>query len=125
MILNYSDFRNFCLTPDKHNTTICHIEKVAIYISRGGDQIRFRITANRYLKGMIRLIVFKLLEVAYSRLSIDDFEAFLAQTKTPKFMRKAYPQGLYLSEVKYKDEHFEMENHPILRFDDLTFWNKI
>jgi len=125
LILKYTDFRHYCLTPDKHNTTICHVKSVAIYLSRGGDQIRFRITANRYLKGMIRLLMFKLLEVGYSRLSIDDFEAFLAMTKIPEFKRKAFPQGLYLSEVKYENENFEVQNHPILRFDDLSFWKKI
>ncbi|MBI9054219.1 MAG: tRNA pseudouridine(38-40) synthase TruA [Bacteroidales bacterium] len=102
MLLKYHDFKAFCKTPDKHDNTICNIKGVKLFKNDSGDRIRFQITANKFLKSMIRIIVYRLLEIGSDKLSVDEFEHFLVNKEPSKFNNLAYPQGLYLSRVKYE-----------------------
>jgi tRNA pseudouridine38-40 synthase len=43
----------------------------------------------------------KLLLIGRGELSVDEFEGHLISKETPKINKGAYPQGLYLSQVKY------------------------
>lgn len=108
LLIGEKDFRAFCKTPDRHNHTTCKVSKAQIYKSADGGSLRFEITANRFLKGMIRIIVHQLLEVGQGKLSLEEFEQQLHQQITPSPLNLAYPQGLYLSEIKYP--FLEQEN---------------
>jgi len=101
LLTQYTDFGALCLTPDKHNTTICTLTEVNIYRNKLGNRLRFDISANRFLKGMIRIIIGKLLEVGSGRLSIAEFEDYMISKKRSKSMNTAFPQGLYLSKIRY------------------------
>ena len=101
LILNYSDFRALCKTPDKHNNTICDIKSVKLFVDKRGEKFRFQITANKFLKSMIRILVYRLLEIGEDKLSIEEFEYNLKNKKELKFINLAYPQGLYLSKIAY------------------------
>jgi len=97
----YNDFRNLCITPTEHDSTICHVTEARWLADKNGDRLRFHISANRYLSRMIRIIVGQLLKVGTGTLSITEFESYLALEKAPKHLTPAYPQGLYLSKVTY------------------------
>jgi tRNA pseudouridine38-40 synthase len=101
LLLKYTEYSAFCYTPDRHNTTICTITDVQIFSNINRNRIKFHISANRFLKGMIRIIIGKLLEVGAGRLSLTDFEDLLISKKREKRLNPAYPQGLYLSKVIY------------------------
>lgn len=101
LLLKYTDFRCFCKSPDRHNHTICQIYSVRLFTDASGKKIRFQIKANRFLKGMIRIIVNQLLEIGSGTSSIEEFESYLISKTPPRFLNMAYPQGLYLSEIKY------------------------
>lgn len=101
LLTRYNDFRAFCKTPNDYKTTICHITHAALYADANGDQIRFQISANRYLGRMIRLIMAKLLAIGRGEISVDEFESYLITKTPPKSFDAAYPQGLYLSKVMY------------------------
>jgi tRNA pseudouridine38-40 synthase len=102
LLLKYNDFRALCKTPDRHNNTICNLKSVKLFINKQGDRIRFQISSNKFLKGMIRIIVFRLLEIGSGKLNINEFEYYLKNGEVSKFNNLAYPQGLYLSRVKYE-----------------------
>lgn len=101
LLTRYNDFRAFCKTPNDYKTTICHVTHAALYADANGDQIRFQISANRYLGRMIRLIMAKLLAIGRGDISVDEFENYLITKNPPKSFEAAYPQGLYLSKVTY------------------------
>jgi len=101
LLLKYNDFAAFCLTPDKHNTTLCKITAVQLYTNKNNNRFRIEISANRFLKGMIRIIVGKLLEIGAGRLTIGEFEELFISKNRAKIMNSAYPQGLYLSKIRY------------------------
>lgn len=98
---NYSDFRAFCKQPDKHKTTICHIKNALLKADNFEDKFSFQLTANRYLKGMIRILVYRLLKVGTEEMSLDEFENYLVTKKASEAVQSAYPQGLYLTKVNY------------------------
>jgi tRNA pseudouridine38-40 synthase len=101
LLPKYEDFVGFCLTPDKHNHTRCTIMKVELLVNERGDRLRFRITANRFLRGMIRILVYNLVEVGAGRMTVADFEQRLKDAQPIHALRLAPPQGLFLTKVVY------------------------
>jgi tRNA pseudouridine38-40 synthase len=97
----YNDYSSFCLTPAEHESTICYVTSAHWLADETGDKLRFHISANRYLRRMIRIIVGQLLQVGNGTLSMDEFESYLTAEKAPKQHNPAYPQGLFLSKVTY------------------------
>jgi tRNA pseudouridine38-40 synthase len=106
LISEASDFKAFCKQPDLYKNTQCIISNAEIKQLESKQQIRFRITANRFLRGMVRILVGNILEVGYGKLELHEFENCLKNGIRPAFFKEAYPQGLYLTEVKYLEEVF-------------------
>ena len=101
LLPTYSNFYSFCLSPEKQLGTNCQISSASLFSNVTADRLRFQISSNRFLKGMIRVIVGKLLEIGTGKLSIEEFENLLKE-KIPLYNTKpAYPQGLYLTKVTY------------------------
>ncbi|HRX32504.1 MAG TPA: tRNA pseudouridine synthase A [Tenuifilaceae bacterium] len=109
-IPNYTDFSLFCKTPLKNDYNICKVSSVELFASPNAERIRFQITANRFVKGMIRIIVKRLLEVGLGELSVGDFEGILSGKIKPSEVTIAYPQGLYLTKVTYP--FLDIPQHP-------------
>lgn len=97
----YNDYRAFCKSPDKNEHTICHVSSAKLFTNAGGDRIRFRISSNRFLGRMIRILSRKLIEIGDGTLSVDEFENHLISKNIPAKILPAHPQGLYLSKVTY------------------------
>jgi tRNA pseudouridine38-40 synthase len=101
LLPRYRDFRALCKSPDNYRTTICHVSSAQLMIDGNEDHIRFQVTADRFLGKMIRIIVGKLLLIGKGELSVDEFESYLIEKKTPETLDPAFAQGLYLSKVTY------------------------
>jgi tRNA pseudouridine38-40 synthase len=101
MLLAYDNYSAFCRSPLKNKSNTCTIESAQLFTNDRNDKLRFQIKSKRFLQGMVRLIVQRLIDVGTGEISIMEFEAYLAGTVTPKKVRAAYPQGLYLSKVIY------------------------
>lgn len=97
----YDDYRSVCRNPAVHRTTRCRVTAANLYRDETGDNIRFEISANRFLNGMVRTIVKKLLKIGSGKLSVDEFEQQLVSGERGKITKGAYPQGLHLSCVEY------------------------
>nr|WP_320120026.1 tRNA pseudouridine(38-40) synthase TruA [uncultured Marinifilum sp.] len=100
-LLGKKDFRALCKTPDRHNHTECDIRKAQFYTNESGKFIRFEIRGNRFLKGMIRILMHELIEVGKNKISPQQFQNCLLSKTPPNPLNMAYPQGLYLSEISY------------------------
>ena len=110
LIEKASDFQNFCLSPQKHYSTICNIYKVEIFQNEASKRLAIRFHGDHYLKSMIRLLVGELIRVSEGKTSLENFEAYLnSSIKKPRH-HKAYPQGLHLSYVQYPFLKLEVEN---------------
>jgi tRNA pseudouridine38-40 synthase len=101
IIPTYSDFRALCKTPDRHTSTICNLKSIKLFHNQDKDRLRFQFTSDKFLKSMIRIMVYKLLEIGTGKLSIEEFERNLKSKVTLPFVNIAYPQGLYLTRISY------------------------
>lgn len=101
LLTKYNDYAAFCTSPAKYEHTICHISAAELFINERGDKLRFRISANRFLSRMIRIIMGRLLKVGKGEISVDEFESYLLETHKPIDVIPAHPQGLYLSKIVY------------------------
>ncbi len=101
MIQHNTDFSSCCLTPLRHTSTICNIMHAQLYQHQRTGQYRFQFKADHFLRGMIRILVGKLLLVGAGKLSVEAFQSLLKSKQQPRFLNQAYPQGLYLSKVDY------------------------
>lgn len=101
MILNTQDFRPLCKQPDFYKNTLCNITRAQFFINEGEGRLRFTISSNRFLRGMVRLCVSFLLQVGAGKLSLDQFQQILNQELNILHKRPALPNGLFLSRVEY------------------------
>lgn len=127
VLLKYNDYRAFCRTPDKHDNTMCNLTSVKFFFNKSKDQFRFQFNSNKFLKSMIRIIVFKLLEVGSGKLSIDEFEYYLKSKETPQFNNLAYPQGLYLTKITYPFLDIKPKNElfTVLGSEQDNYWTEM
>lgn len=110
LILETKDFRPLCKQPDLYKNTLCQITNCELFINEEQGRLRFTITSNRFLRGMIRLCVSFLLKVGSGEMTLEHFQAILNQEKESKPKKPAFPNGLFLSKVEYpflklKDSH--------------------
>ena len=101
LLTQYQDFRSFCKQPDLYPNTSCVVTFAELFINTDKSRLHFRITANRFLRAMIRMLVANLIEVGKRKISLTDFEHLLLHPRMSTNPIFAYPQGLYLSKVVY------------------------
>lgn len=101
LLTKYHDYSNFCRSPLQNESNICTITNAQLFVSSNVEKLRFQISSKRFLQGMVRLIVQRLIDIGTGELSIDEYESYLACKNTPKKLKAAYPQGLYLSKIEY------------------------
>jgi tRNA pseudouridine38-40 synthase len=101
LILNTKDFKPLCKQPDLYKNTLCQIGASEVFVNEEQGRLRFSITSNRFLRGMVRYCVFFLLKVGSGEVSIDEFEDILKQKKQVTQKEPALANGLFLSKVEY------------------------
>lgn len=97
----YDNFEAVCKQPDLHNHTICHVTHAKLYVNTTQQRLRFSITANRFLRGMIRILVGHLLKVGTGELTLDNFKRILSEQEVLTDKKPVFANGLYLSEIRY------------------------
>lgn len=101
LIQGNKDFKALCKQPDSYNHTLCEISNCEVFINEEQGRLRVSITSNRFLRGMVRICVFFLMEVGTGNMTLDEFAAILNQEKELKEKWPAHPNGLFLSKVEY------------------------
>lgn len=98
-LLNHEDFTSFAKlhTDTEHN--LCDLQHAEWQLEAG--LLTFRITANRFLRNMVRAIVGTLVEVGRGKLSLDDVKHIIEAKDRSAAGFSAPAHGLYLSRVTY------------------------
>ena len=101
LIAEHSNFQFFCRSPEIYKHTDCQIVEARFYRNTEDNRFRIRITADRFLRGMMRMLVAAIVEVGEGRLSMPAYRAALKGEKPLPYPKAAYPQGLHLSAIQY------------------------
>lgn len=99
LLVGEHDFECFSKVKTDVNHFICDVKK-ARWVETG-DKLIFTISANRFLRGMVRAIVGTLLDVGTGKISHKDFVAVLQSKDRKKAGANVPAHGLYLERVKY------------------------
>jgi tRNA pseudouridine38-40 synthase len=101
ILVGEHDFSAFCRTKSETENRVCRIDEAAwLPENRPGDWL-FRITANRFLHGMVRTVVGTLLDVGQSRRSASDLREILESRDRRRAGQAAPARGLTLEKVSY------------------------
>ena len=101
LLLEYSDFAAFCKSNSDVKTTICKVTE-AKWVDDGNGEWHFVITANRFLRNMVRAIVGTLIDVGRCRLTIQDFKSVVEGKSRSNAGESMQGNALFLENIEYK-----------------------
>lgn len=99
ILLNHTDFQCFSKVNTDVNTFDCTIFEA--YWRIENRKLIFTISANRFLRNMVRSIVGTLINIGLHKISLDDFENIIASKSREKAGFSVPAHGLYLTDITY------------------------
>lgn len=99
LLFNHTDFQCFSKVNTDVNTFDCTIFEA--YWQQKDNQIVFTISANRFLRNMVRAIVGTLVNVGLHKISLDDFNEIIKSKNREKAGFSVPAHGLYLTKIEY------------------------
>lgn len=103
-LLQYTDFTSFSKLHTDVKTNNCRITHAGW--TRSGNDLVFEITADRFLRNMVRAIVGTLVEVGRSKLSVAGFCSIIEARDRCKAGTSAPGNALFLTDITYPEELF-------------------
>ena len=100
VLLEYKDFTSFSKVGTDTKTNLCDIME-AHWDKLDDGRWRFTITANRFLRNMVRAIVGTLVEVGRGRLTGEDGRRIIEARDRCKAGESVPAKGLFLVDIKY------------------------
>ena len=99
-LLGQQDFASFCRTHTGVKTTICDVRE-AKWVQENEYESYFVITADRFLRNMVRAVVGTLFEVGKGKMTEEQFKAVIDSHDRCKAGHSASAEGLSLVEIIY------------------------
>ena len=106
-LLTYTNFKCFSRSKTNVYTYNCDVSK-AIWVQEGSFLV-FHITANRFLRNMVRAIVGTLVDVGDGKTSLEEFKQIIESENRCNAGTSAPAQGLFLTQVTYPKTIFKNE----------------
>ena len=103
-LLQYTDFTSFSKLHTDVKTNNCRITHAGW--TRSGNDLVFEITADRFLRNMVRAIVGTLVEVGRGKLSVAGFCSIIEARDRCKAGTSAPGNALFLTDITYPEELF-------------------
>ena len=99
ILFNYIDFECFSKTNTDVRTFNCTIFEA--YWKQQGDKIVFTISADRFLRNMVRAIVGTMINIGIGKVSLEDFKNIIESKNRNKAGFSVPAHGLYLTKIEY------------------------
>lgn len=100
VLLEYKDFTSFSKVNTDTKTNLCDL-KEAYWEEVAEGQWRFTITANRFLRNMVRAIVGTLVEVGRGRTGIEEMRQIIEAKDRCQAGESVPGKALFLVDIKY------------------------
>lgn len=108
LLLDTQDFTSFAKLHSDSKTNICHVTHAAWHpLSFPGDDTRasvFIITADRFLRNMVRAVVGTLVEVGRHKMTVGEFASVIERRDRCAAGNSMPPQALYLWDITYPED---------------------
>ena len=101
-LLNYTNFK--CFSKSKTDVKTYDCKLFYAYWEKHDDVLLFKISANRFLRNMVRAIVGTLIEVGQAKLNIEDIDRIIESKNRSEAGYSVPAKGLYLTEVMYPED---------------------
>lgn len=101
LLMDHESFECFSKANTDVSNFRCDISS-ALWIKSDKGLI-FTITANRFLRNMVRAIVGTMIEIGQKRISLDEFKRILDSGNRSEAGQSVPPQGLFLADISYPD----------------------
>ncbi len=103
LLYEYQDFESFSKVKTDVKSFNCKIMKAEWTLEN--QHLTFHITANRFLRNMVRAIVGTLVEVGTGKKTVEDFKKIIESKKRSEAGASVPARGLFLTEVTYDFTH--------------------
>jgi tRNA pseudouridine38-40 synthase len=105
-LFDYIDFTSFSKLHSDVKTNNCKI-MLAQWIEENGLLV-FAITADRFLRNMVRAIVGTLIDVGKGKISMEEFRNIIESKNRCDAGYSVPAKALFLEEIKYPEDIFEL-----------------
>ena len=102
-LIGKQDFASFCRSNTDVKTTICDLTYAQWEVKENGHAV-FTITADRFLRNMVRAVVGTLFEVGRGKMTPEQFAEVISQHTRTAAGDSAPAEGLYLTQIIYPEE---------------------
>lgn len=99
-LLKQDDFASFCKAGADVKTTLCEVA-AACWHQTSPHHWYFEITANRFLRNMVRAVVGTLIEVGRGRMTLQEFEQVIADKRRTSAGESMPGHALFLEQIDY------------------------
>jgi tRNA pseudouridine38-40 synthase len=99
-LLGKKDFTSFSKLHTDVHTNLCDIRK-AVWVEYENGKWYFEITADRFLRNMVRATVGTLLEIGYGKLEVNSIPEILAKKDRSEAKTSVPAHALFLWDVKF------------------------
>lgn len=100
ILLNTEDFTSFSKLHSNTFTNVCDVT-FAKWSYLSNNKLQFEITANRFLRNMVRAIVGTLIQLGQHKISIEDFEQIISTKNRNNAGKSVFGGALFLTEITY------------------------
>jgi tRNA pseudouridine38-40 synthase len=101
IIKKHREFYPFCKAHTDVKTMKCNIHQIKWTSSADGQDYSLNITSDRFLRGMVRLIVGACINIGLGKTSLEELELALQNQNRLEKSWSVPPHGLFLNEIKY------------------------
>jgi tRNA pseudouridine38-40 synthase len=99
ILLNHTDFQCFSKVNTDVNTFNCTIYEA--YWKQENNQLIFTISADRFLRNMVRAIVGTLVNIGLHKITLSDFNSIIENKNRNEAGFSVPAQGLFLTKIEY------------------------
>lgn len=100
ILFEYEDFTSFAKLHTDNKTNLCKIYKAEW--EQHGSELKFTVSANRFLRNMVRAIVGTMVDVGTGKLKPEEVRKVIEDKHRNSAGTSAPAHGLYLVDVGYK-----------------------
>ena len=109
-LLDVSDFTSFAKLHSDTKTNICDVREAYWEIEETTGMVVFTISADRFLRNMVRAVVGTLMMVGLGKITLEEFDDIIKSKNRSNAGNSMPPQALFLERIDYPETIYGCKN---------------